>query len=73
MVQAVRNDERVLLTVSSYAVGIAGFPEVPFSLPWIIGSAGILATLLPELSEEDHRSLMDSVEVIRSAAGEAGL
>lgn len=73
MVQAVRNDERVLLTVSSYAVGIAGFPEVPFSLPWIIGSAGILATLLPELSEEDHRALMDSVEVIRSAAGEAGL
>jgi L-lactate dehydrogenase len=72
IVRAVRNDERVLLTVSSRAVGIADFPEVSFSLPRIIGSAGVLATLLPELSEEDHQALMDSVEVIRSAAGEAG-
>jgi L-lactate dehydrogenase len=72
IVRAVRNDERVLLTVSSRAVGIADFPEVSFSLPRIIGSAGILATLLPALSEEDHRALMDSVEVIRSAAGEVG-
>jgi L-lactate dehydrogenase len=72
IVRAVRNDERVLLTVSSRAVGIADFPEVSFSLPRIIGSAGVLATLLPELSEEDHRALMEIVEVIRSAAGEAG-
>jgi L-lactate dehydrogenase len=72
IVRAVRNDERVLLTVSTCAVGIADFPEVSFSLPRIIGSAGVLATLLPELSEEDHRALMDSVEVIRSAAGEVG-
>jgi L-lactate dehydrogenase len=72
IVRAVRNDERVMLTVSTRAVGIADFPEVSFSLPRVIGSAGVLATLLPELSEEDHRALMDSVEVIRSAAGEAG-
>ena len=72
IVRAVRNDERVLLTVSSRAVGIANFPEVSFSLPRIIGSGGVLATLLPGLSDEDQRALMDSVEVIRSAAGEAG-
>jgi L-lactate dehydrogenase len=72
IVRAVRSDERVVLTVSSRAVGIADFPEVSFSLPRVIGSAGILATLLPELSEEDHRALIDSVKVIESAAGEAG-
>jgi L-lactate dehydrogenase len=72
MVRAVRNDERVVLTVSSRAAGIADFPEVCFSLPRIIGSAGVLATLLPGLSQEEHQALMDSVEVIRSAAGELG-
>jgi L-lactate dehydrogenase len=69
---AVRNDERVVLTVSSRAVRIGDFPEVCFSLPRIIGSAGILATLLPQLSEEEHQALMNSAEVIRNAAAEAG-
>jgi L-lactate dehydrogenase len=72
IVRAVRSDERVVLTVSSRAVRIGDFPEVCFSLPRIIGSAGILATLLPQLSEEEHQALMNSVEVIRSAAAEAG-
>jgi len=72
IVGAVRNDERVVLTVSSREAAIGDFPEVCFSLPRIIGSAGVLATLLPELSKEDHQALMASVEVIRSAAGEAG-
>lgn len=72
IVRAIRSDERVVLTVSSRTAGIGDFPEVCFSLPRIIGSAGVLATLLPVLSDEDHRALMESVEVIRSAAGEAG-
>jgi L-lactate dehydrogenase len=72
IVRAVRSDERVVLTVSSRAVGIADFPEVCFSLPRIIGSAGVLATLLPKLSKEDHQALTDSVEVIGSAAEDAG-
>jgi L-lactate dehydrogenase len=72
IVRAIRSDERVVLTVSSHASRIADFPDVCFSLPRIIGSAGVMSTLLPELSEEDHQALMDSVEVISSAAGEAG-
>jgi hypothetical protein len=69
ILREVRSDKRVVLTVSSRAVGIGDFPEVCFSLPRIIGSAGVLATLLPDLSEEDHQVLMDSVEVKSSAAG----
>jgi L-lactate dehydrogenase len=72
IVRAVRNDERVVLTVSTRALGIADFPEVCFSLPRIVGAAGVLATLLPELSEEDHRALTKSVAVIQSAAAEVG-
>jgi len=70
--RAVRSDERVVLTVSSRAVGIGDFPEVCFSLPRTIGSSGVLATLVPELLEEDHHALMRSVDVIQKAAGEVG-
>ena len=67
IVRAVRGDERVVLTVSTRALGVADFPDVCFSLPRIIGSAGVLATLLPELPEEDYLALMKSVDVIHSA------
>jgi L-lactate dehydrogenase len=70
--RAVRSDERVVLTVSSRAVGIADFSEVCFSLPRSIGSAGVLATLLPELSEEDQQALIRSVDVIQGAAADVG-
>ncbi len=72
IVRAIRNDERVVLTVSIRALRIADFPEVCFSLPRIIGAAGVLATLLPKLSVEDHRALTKSVSVIQSAAAELG-
>ncbi len=72
IVRAIQSDERVALTVSTRTVGIGGFPEVCFSLPRIIGGQGILATLLPELSAEDHEALTKSVKVIQSAAAEVG-
>src|SRR5436190_7545614 len=51
IVRAVRNDERVVLTVSTRTVGVADLPEVCFSLPRIVGAAGVLATLRPTVSE----------------------
>ena len=71
IVRAVRNDERVVLTVSTRTVGVADFPEVCFSLPRIVGAAGVLDTLRPTLSEEEYEALMKSVSVIQGAA--AGL
>ena len=63
-----RNDERVVLTVSTRTVGVADLPEVCFSLPRIVGAAGVLATLRPTVSEEEYEALMKSVGVIRGAA-----
>ena len=40
IVRAVRNDERVVLTVSARTMGVADFPEVCFSLPRIVGVLG---------------------------------
>jgi L-lactate dehydrogenase len=72
IVRAVRNDEHVVLTVSTRTLDVADFPEVCFSLPRIVGAAGVLATLEPELSEEDHQSLRKSVSVIQNAAAAIG-
>jgi len=72
IVRAVGSDERVVFTVSSRTAGLGDFPEVCFSLPRIVGSAGIMNTVLPKLSQEDQQALMASVEVVRNAAGEAG-
>ena len=72
IVRAIRNDERVVLTVSTRPDGIADFPDVCFSLPRIVGAGGVLSTLLPELSGEENQALRRSIEVIRGAASEIG-
>ncbi|HEY6988891.1 MAG TPA: hypothetical protein VH369_10930, partial [Bryobacteraceae bacterium] len=73
IVRAIRGDERVVLTVSTRPLGFGNFPEVCFSLPRIVGAAGVLATLLPELSADEQRALANSVGVIQRAAEELGL
>jgi L-lactate dehydrogenase len=72
IVRAVRSDERVVLTVSTRASGLGSFPDVCFSLPRIVGAAGVVGTLLPDLSVEEQQALMTSVGVIQSAAAEVG-
>jgi L-lactate dehydrogenase len=70
IVRAIRSDEHVVLTVSTRAHGIADFPNVCFSMPRIVGAAGVLGSLLPVLSSEDHLALTKSVGVIQSATAE---
>lgn len=72
IVRAVRNDERVVLTISTLNLRFSDFPEVCFSLPRIVGAAGVLATLLPDLSEEDRQALAKSAGVIQDALAELG-
>lgn len=72
IVRAVRNDERVVLTVSTLTCQMADFPETCFSLPRVVGAAGILTTLLPDLTEEEHVALAKSAAVIHTAAAAEG-
>ena len=72
IVRAFRNDERAVLTLSTRPLGVGDFPEVCFSLPRIVGATGVLATLLPELSAEEHQALTNSIGVIQRAAEELG-
>ena len=73
IVRAIRGDERVVLTISTRPLGFGNFPEVCFSLPRIVGAAGVLATLLPELSADEQQALANSVGIIQRAAEELGL
>lgn len=71
IVQAVRDDERRVLTVTSVGTGPGAFAGISVSLPRLIGSAGILQELQPSLSAGEQAELIASADVIRDAA--AGL
>jgi len=67
IVQAVRDDERRVLTVSSLTTGMEGFKGICLSLPRVVGLAGILAELRPELSGEEHLALQKSADILKEA------
>jgi L-lactate dehydrogenase len=68
IVQAIRDDEKAVLTLS--APGESKFPtgEVCLSLPRILGSHGVEATLQPSLSAEEESALKRSAEVLEQAS-----
>ena len=67
IVQAIRDDEKAVLTLS--APGDAEFPtgEVCLSLPRVLGSRGVEATLQPSLSAEEETALKRSAQVLQQA------
>lgn len=64
IVSAIRDNERAVLTVSSLA-GTNEFGDVSFSLLRVVGSAGIVSTLLPNLSDEERGALHQSARVLK--------
>jgi L-lactate dehydrogenase len=67
MVEAVRDDERVVLTVSTVEPDFEGLGEVALSLPRVVGAGGVLRTLAPELSDEERRALHESAGKLKAA------
>jgi L-lactate dehydrogenase len=67
IVRAVRDNEKTLLTVSAPSPELGGSDPVCVSLPRIIGSGGILRTLLPTLSEGERAALDSSARVLAKA------
>jgi L-lactate dehydrogenase len=70
--RAIRDDQRLMLTVSSVSNGPT-WPEATFSLPRIIGADGIVSTIFPTLSAEEGAAMDRSAEVLRLAARDTGL
>jgi len=68
----VRDDERVVMTVSSAQETLTGFDGVCLALPRVVGAGGVLATLVPPLSPDEQVALERSAGILRDAAAELG-
>jgi len=70
LAEAVRDDERIVMTVSSARGALKGFHGVCLALPRVVGAQGVLATLIPSLSTEEQTALERSAGILRDAASE---
>jgi L-lactate dehydrogenase len=64
--KAVLRDERLAIPIGSYQAKYG----VTFSLPSVIGRAGVIKTLEPELSEDEQQALEHSADVLKKALSE---
>lgn len=68
LVNAIRVDERAALTVSACVPDAGEFTGTALSLPRIVGAKGVLATLRPDLCDEECAALRRSAAILREAA-----
>lgn len=68
IVRAVRDDERTVLTLSAPIQGWGNLSGVCLSLPHVLGSRGVEATLQPSLSVEEKNALQQSALILQDAA-----
>ncbi|MCD2323014.1 L-lactate dehydrogenase [Sphingomonas sp. IC-56] len=65
--EAIRRDERVVLPVSTRTAGEYGISDLYLSLPCLIGAAGVIRTLSPQLSAKEEEALRRSASALSSA------
>jgi L-lactate dehydrogenase len=63
----VLRDARSVLTVSRVQEGALGLEDVALSLPAVVGRAGAVAVVEPELTESERQALGRSAEILRDA------
>lgn len=68
IVQAVGGDQRAVLSVSIATPEVAGIENVSLSLPRVVGRGGVIATLMPELSQDETDALRRSAELLKDTA-----
>jgi L-lactate dehydrogenase len=67
IVQAIRDDERRVLTVTNLTTGVEAFKGICFSLPRVVGLKGILTELRPILTNEEDLALQKSADILKEA------
>lgn len=72
IVQAIRDNERAVLTLSSLTMDVEGYDDVCLSLPRVLGRDGIIEELRPSLNAEEHKELKKSAQILEDAAKELG-
>jgi L-lactate dehydrogenase len=68
IVKAIHDDESGVLTLANMKSDIKELTGVSLSLPRVLGADGIMSTITPSLSEEEHNLLIKSADILRQAA-----
>lgn len=63
--EAIQRDERIVLPVSTKLDGQYGIEDLYLSLPCLLGAAGILRILTPDLTADEVRDLQASADALR--------
>jgi L-lactate dehydrogenase len=72
LVQAIRDDERAVFTLSCVSSQTNEFSDVSLSVPRVLGAEGVSAELWPLLSEQENESIRASAGVLRQSLAELG-
>ncbi|MFB3787624.1 MAG: L-lactate dehydrogenase [bacterium] len=72
IVNAIRDDERAVLTVSTCVTGEEECGGLCLSLPRVIGAGGVLTTIQPALSPEERDALRRGAQILKEAAAGIG-
>jgi L-lactate dehydrogenase len=73
IVEAVLDDERVVLPVSSLLTGEYGIEDICLSLPSIVDGRGVDAVLTPPLRDDEVQALRHSADTLHGVARSLGL
>jgi L-lactate dehydrogenase len=73
IVEAIRDDERTVLTVSTVTPELDGIRDVALSLPRVVGGGGAQRTLHPELDADEQAALRRSAELLKEAGEALGI
>lgn len=73
VVEAIINDERAVLPVTSLLDGYAGISDVCLSMPSIVGRTGVQEVLHVPLSDDEAAGLQQSADTVRDVIQKVGL
>lgn len=65
LIEAIRDDEHTVMTVSLLCPEVEGVENVCLSLPRVVGAEGVSATLYPALPEDERAALRRSAQVLK--------
>jgi L-lactate dehydrogenase len=72
LIQAIRDDERAVFTLSCFSPRTAGIDNVSLSVPRVLGANGASAELWPDLSQEEYQALQASADILKQSLTELG-
>lgn len=72
VVEAVINDERIIMPVTSLINNVAGINDVCLSLPTVVQRSGVGRLVMPQMTETELQGLKNSAERVREVAAKFG-